>query len=452
MAGIQGHATAGTTNTTLETVHNDLTETNTELEAVNTKLDAANTKLQAIADNTDTLEVQVASVNVNTDTLETLIASTNTKTDTGNASLSSVDGKLTTGNTSLSSIDSKLDLRATSAKQDTQTTALNLLHTDNGNEGSVPPTLNGVGAAGILGYLRNLLDKLITISSQQTSGSQLTKITNGTQSADTLAGDSGQNALIATRPQKTVTWSVSATGAVANTSLDVGAYNTAVVTLSGMGAGDTIKFEGSNDNFVSDTFNLPYQSNFSAHSNASITGAQTNPFIVALPCKYFRINVTAITGTAGGVVEFKSDPQIPAYPVTVVPLSATLPVAVSGTVATSQGSGNAWVTGGALSSISNNASTAAATGSTTTYTASFSWWGLQVIVAGTGSLSALNLVLEGSADGGTNWKTITTFTGTATDYVVNTTPMPFQTIRTRIVTLTPASLVPTVTTRIVGCQ
>jgi hypothetical protein len=454
--GVHGHAVAGASGESIDTVHDDLTEANTSLDGVNTKLDAANIKLQAIADNTDTLEVNVAAVNVNTDTLETLIASTNSKTDTGNASLSSVDGKLTnqataakqdTGNTSLASIDSKMDLRATAAKQDTQTTALNLLHTDNGNEGSAPPTLNGAGAAGILGYLRNTVDKLNTVVSQMTSGAQQTKITDGTNIASLVVAD--QNAVVTLGATKSTSGSFAGTQTL---TLDLGAYSwVSLQSLSSVSASISLSWSVDNVTFVAVTGGLVNLTNIAA-STTNIGTGTNGTFATPVWARYLKLT------SAGTSVSYALQAHTGNWPLSLVQTAAqtasALPVsaAQSGTWTVAQGSQGTlpWLVGGSIATLSNITNSSVIAGATANFGCGLCNWGMSIIIAGTGSLSALTVILEGSNDAGTNWTTIQTYTGTTTGYVSSTAVMPFQYVRSRISVYTVTSGTPTVTTRIVG--
>lgn len=379
--GINGHATANTTNTSLETVHDDLTETNTELEAVNTKLDAANTKLQAIADNTDTLEVNVAAVNVNTDALEAL---------TG------------TGNTSLVQIRS-------------DTTQL---HTDNGDVGSVPPSLNGVGASGILGYLRNLLDKAITISSLV--GALPTDVLTNTQLRATAVPttDSAAQAKLTTvqnqleQPLTTASTATPLTSGnvILPAMLCTGSF--AVVyfyrTAAASNAQVRIQFSPNGvDNWVTGG-RLSMTSVSDIYSFADITSS-TAPVVSPVIGKYIRLIAgTSFTGvgTLESAVFFtNADPMG----------GAPRPVSQSGTWPVTQGAGAAvspWRVAGVAPQTTLNSVTTNTNGSSADVIAACNG---TFAVHFSGTVSACTLTFQGSMDG-TNWFTLAT-AATTTDYV-----------------------------------
>lgn len=281
-----------------------------------------------------------------------------------------------------------------------------------------------------------------------TNGNGLTKITDGT---NTLALQTGDEFAIPSYPQtKTVTQtvaSVAATGAI-----DTLGYSWVSLTTT---ASTTLSFTPQTS--VDSTFTVPknvtwYDSNIVGVpvNGIAAPGATTSSIIIPLTQRWLRCNVTVFSGASNTFTYVLHSGPIPAPGL----------IAVSGTVTISgqtiaQGAGigssaTAWAVSGVISSTSNNANTSAVTGGTINLTTAQSFWGMMVIVAGTGSLTALTVVLEGSLDGGTNWKTIATFTGTTTDYISNTNPMPFTSIRSRITTMTVASLVPTVTTKISG--
>jgi hypothetical protein len=125
-------------------------------------------------------------------------ASTSANQSTGNASLSSIDGKLTNnatstlqtaGNASLSSIDGKV---STEAKQDTQITNQGVLNTRIGDLTEAAPA-SDTASSGLNGRLQRIAQRLTSIFTALTDGSQQTKLKGDTDG--TLIGNDGDRLL-----------------------------------------------------------------------------------------------------------------------------------------------------------------------------------------------------------------------------------------------------------------
>lgn len=142
----------------------------------------------------------------------------------------------------------------------------------------------------------------LRIIKTDTSGNQLVKLTNGTQEADTIAGDSGQNALLVACARKEVSFTTTTVQAVAST--DVSNYSWVSVHVVSQGGSSTITFQGSNDNTNWVQASLIRSSVTSGAAVTSTTSA-SEIYSGPLPFRYFRLNVTGIaSGTTAGVIEF----------------------------------------------------------------------------------------------------------------------------------------------------
>lgn len=149
----------------------------------------------------------------------------------------------------------------------------------------------------------------LALDSTLVGGSQQTKITNGTTVVDTVAGDSGNNALITTRGRKEVSFSTTSAQAVAST--EVSNYSYVSVHIVTQGTSSVIHFQASNDN----TNWLDIALLSAASTGNTLAATQTGTGVAGtiyhgpLAYRYFRLNVTGITaGTTSGVIEFFSNP------------------------------------------------------------------------------------------------------------------------------------------------
>ena len=142
-------------------------------------------------------------------------------------------------------------------------------------------------------------------SANQTNGNQKTQITNGTQSADTVGGDSGQNGLIINPSRKEVSFTTTTAQAVAST--DVSNYRYASVYIVTQGTTSTVSPQCSNDNTNWASCSLGLASTTSGQGVSVGTTASNIILSGTIPTRYFRLNVTGISaGTTAGVIEFFS--------------------------------------------------------------------------------------------------------------------------------------------------
>jgi hypothetical protein len=140
----------------------------------------------------------------------------------------------------------------------------------------------------------NLNTSALALDATLTGGTQLTRLTNGSQSADTIAGDSGQNSLLVAPARKVVPQTAQAAGALA--AIDAGNYRAVSVQIVSQYSSSTVTPQCSNDN--STWTGLPLsQAGAPLGVNISSTSS-TGIFYTSLLCLYFRLNITG-TYTSG---------------------------------------------------------------------------------------------------------------------------------------------------------
>lgn len=150
------------------------------------------------------------------------------------------------------------------------------------------------------------LDTVHTDLGHLTDNTQTTKITNGSQTADTLAGDSGQNSLLTSGSRKEMSFTTTSVAAVA--SADVSNFAWVSVHITSQGGSSTCTFQVSNDN--SNWVSCPLANSASTAAASSAVSTVTGIYHGPITARYFRINVTGIvSGTTAGIVEFYSIPK-----------------------------------------------------------------------------------------------------------------------------------------------
>lgn len=164
-------------------------------------------------------------------------------------------------------------------------------------------------AAVTAGSAGSLSGKLRQISSDIVSGSQQTKITDGTDVVDVTTGDSGQNGLVTAGSRKETSFTTTTAQAVGTT--DVSNYRWVSVHVVTQGGSSTVNFQVSNDNTNWVSASLMISSAIGATLPTVSTTSASVVYAGALNARYFRLNVTGIaSGTTAGVIEFFS--QAPA--------------------------------------------------------------------------------------------------------------------------------------------
>lgn len=178
-----------------------------------------------------------------------------------------------------------------------------------GTVGAVGQVHNaGTVAGGTLGVVSNLTNGSVrvtagTINSGTINAGTVT-ITDGTQQANTVAGDTGQNGLITLGNRLELSFTTTTAQAVGTA--DVSNYRSVSVQILTQGGSSTVTFQGSNDgsNWVSVALVQP--SNTLSSPSTSTSSANVM-FVGNLSFRYFRLNVTGIaSGTTSGVIEFFS--------------------------------------------------------------------------------------------------------------------------------------------------
>lgn len=426
---------------------------------------AATSSAQAAAQvSLSSLDTKVTAVNtgavvVSSSSLPTGAATSAAQT-TGNASLSSIDGKITSVNTGAVVISSSAlpTGAATSAKQDTGNTSVASIDTKTPSLGqalaaaSTPVVLTAAQVTTLTPPAQptdfpstganTKLDTLHTDLGHLTDSTQKAVITDGTQIANTMLGDTGFNGLSTSLVNKEWihTFSGTDTQIIDTRGFSHISIQTALTGLY------TVTFNESNDNT---NFWLKQTHTY----DGLVTTNKTASGIVSavLSGRYFRISGA---GSGSMVVTVELSNKAASEGLRIDSVISTVSVIVSGTPTVLQGNGTGtsagWCVGGTGAGLSNSASTSVVAGATLSYAAAQSIFGMQVVVGGTGSFTALSVIIEGSLDGGTTWVTIGTYTGTGSGYFSNTTPMPFIAVRSRVSVYTAASGTPTVTCRIAG--
>jgi hypothetical protein len=152
-----------------------------------------------------------------------------------------------------------------------------------------------------------------------TSGNQLTKVTDGTNTLNVGIGDASNGFALAGSGRLTQTFSLSTTGA--STAFDVGNYRWVSVQFTSVGAsGASTAFQSSNDN--SNFANTSLVSSGAVGVNAvtaATASAGVGIYHGPLTGRYFRLNVTALpSGTVAGTIIFMTQPgALAAYGVAV---------------------------------------------------------------------------------------------------------------------------------------
>lgn len=128
-------------------------------------------------------------------------------------------------------------------------------------------------------------------------------ISNGTQVADTFAGDSGQNGVIVVGSNKVVTFST--TTAQTSPAYDVRNFASVSVQISTEGTGSTVTFQTSNDGAVWQSTSLSATDATNAGPALSTTAVKI--YAGSLGAMFFRLSVTGITaGTTAATIQFSA--------------------------------------------------------------------------------------------------------------------------------------------------
>lgn len=207
---------------------------------------------------------------------------------------------------------------ATSAGQTTGNSSLSTIVTDvtpfvtSGGGGYIRQDSTATIAKESGGNLATIATNTTSLatSANQTNGTQQSKITNGTNVADVVAGDSGSNGMVTAASSKTYTFTTSSSGAqtlLANT--PVGAYASieVVYTSTGPGLALTGQFSPTSGGTYVNSSSF---SASAANSNTVALGV-ANSTIYYSPVRgnYFQIAVSALTsGTFTGTVTLRSAP------------------------------------------------------------------------------------------------------------------------------------------------
>lgn len=170
----------------------------------------------------------------------------------------------------------------------------------------------------VIGRLKKLISLLPTALGQTTMSASLpvvvasdqsailTKLTNGTNTADVIAGDSGNNGVVISGSRKEVTGTTTTAQAICST--DVSNYSYVCVQFTATGGSATNAFQASNDN--TNWVNAPLVRASQLSNTATMSGTTGDLYFGPVPGRYFRISVTGIvSGSTTAVVEFSTIPH-----------------------------------------------------------------------------------------------------------------------------------------------
>lgn len=152
---------------------------------------------------------------------------------------------------------------------------------------------------------------VIATGGDLTNGNQVTKITDGTNTANVGTGDTSNSFVYTGAGRLTQTFSLTTTGA--GSSYDVGNYRWASVQVSTVGgSGASMSFQTSNDNtnFVN-TALVSSGSTAVTATTAATASAGVGIYHGPLSGRYFRLNVTALaSGSFVGTIVFSTQPGV----------------------------------------------------------------------------------------------------------------------------------------------
>lgn len=170
---------------------------------------------------------------------------------------------------------------------------------------------NIIGKVGIDQTTPGTTNAVVATAGDLTSGSQLTKITNGTNTADVVAGDTGFNGVAVASATKTITFTTSSSGVqtlLANTNVEGYSWIEIVYTSVGVGLALTGQFStASGGTYVnSSTFS---RSDNSTNSNTALGTTANVIYYGPIHGNYFQLVVSALTsGTFAGTVTLRVIP------------------------------------------------------------------------------------------------------------------------------------------------
>lgn len=204
---------------------------------------------------------------------------------------------------SLSTISTNTTGLATASAQSTGNTSL----------GTIATNTTGVSTAVNQTTMNTNLSSIVTntgngaTSANQTNGTQLSKITDGTNIANVLSpgvANSTGNAILIAATSDPVTFSV--TTVSTTTAVDVGNYSWISIQINTQGTTSTVIWQGSNDNTNWIGFSLLQPiSTLSSGSLSTTTSGVV--FSGPLNFRYVRLSITGITGgTTAGVILFST--------------------------------------------------------------------------------------------------------------------------------------------------
>lgn len=141
--------------------------------------------------------------------------------------------------------------------------------------------------------------------------STIPALTAGQQAAVQCGTNAG-----ALAAEQSITGTIGSAAVLSNFPVDASGYATANVQFTSIGSGNTVVFEGSNDNFTTTATLNSYTQNSTAaiFPNGAISPSTTAEYTIPIYFKYFRIRVSVFgSGTITAITQLKSAP--PSWPI-----------------------------------------------------------------------------------------------------------------------------------------
>lgn len=231
----------------------------------------------------------------------------------------------------------------------------------------------------------------LALDATLTGGTQLARISDGTNTASILKSDgtsAGQNSQLVAGGHLTVAFTTSTVQAVGST--DAANFAWVTVHITSQGGSSTVTFQSSNDNtnWVSSAL-----TNAGAFANSATT---TGVWVGGHVGRYFRLNVTGIaSGTTAGTIEFFASPR----------LSTVIQTSQLGSWTVSTNAAAATTGGYSFSNITTATTTTVKSGAGT----------LHALVINTKGVASTATIYDNTSASGTKIGTVDTSLGTGTN-------------------------------------
>lgn len=262
------------------------------------------------------------------------------------------------------------------------------------------------------------LATVVTDLGHLTDGTQQTKITDGTNIATVVAGDS--NSVLTGVATKTTSYAISSTGVLFT--IDAEGYSWATVEFEGTGTGTFAPYSHSDATGVVRGFGAPYLATHASAPTWATPAGATNisisagaQYAVEFTGRYFSLTIQTKPTLMTATVTLHTG--VPPIAPSVGVYQDTSPWVVSGSVSQGTGQGTSpWTVSGKVPVTSLNAVVVTGVGTALDCTGAMPNPTMQVHT--TGTVSTISINLEGS-NNGTNWVVLATSTSViSADYTV----------------------------------